>query len=113
MTPLMFAAMFRAHNAVKVLKEWNKNVVNKQDTRHFIAMTEALFTRDQSLIEELIPSIVPTWQGLREIYKAISLFQIRMTGPLKNFIKKTITTGRKHLEILKHRLCAKILKINY
>ena len=100
MTPLMFAAMFRAHNTVKVLKEWNKNVVNKQDTRHFIAMTEALFTRDQSLIEELIPSIVPTWQGLRNIYKAISQFQIRITGPLKNFIKKTITTGRQHLEIL-------------
>ena len=107
----MFAAMFRAHNIVKVLKEWNKNVVNKQDTRHFIAMTEALPTRDQSLIEELIPNIVPTWQGLREIYKAISQFQIRITGPLKNFIKKTITTGRKGLEILEYMNCTKILEI--
>ena len=91
-TPLMIAAHSRATNVVQILKKHGANV-NLLDSHGNCAMTDSLQTQDPSLIDELIPSIIPTGPGLWRIWRDIALYKTKMSKPLMKFIKEAVNLG--------------------
>ena len=92
----MIAAKYRSFNMVKLLKNWSADV-NILDSYQFCAMTDALETKDEAMIEEVMPDVIPSGVGLQEIYKRIARFGVKMTQSMKAFIQNSLK-GRKFLE---------------
>ena len=97
-TPLMIAAQFRSFNVVKLLKNWSADV-NILDSDQRCALTNALETKDEAMIEEVMPDVIPSGVGLKEIYKRIARYEVKMTQSMKAFIQKSLK-GRRFLETL-------------
>ena len=95
-TPLMIAANNRSFNVMKLLKNWSADV-NILDSNQRCAMTNALETKDEAMIEEVMPDVIPSGVGLQEIYKRIARFEVKMTQSMKAFIQKSLK-GRRFLE---------------
>ena len=95
-TPLMMAAKNRSFNVVKLLKNWSADV-NIFDSDQRCAMTYALETKDEALIEEVMPDVIPSGVGLQEIYKRIARYDVKMNQSMKAFIQKSLK-GRRFLE---------------
>ena len=97
-TPLMVAAQNRSFNVMKLLKNWSADV-NILDSDQWCAMTNALETKDEAMIEEVMPDVIPSGVGLQEIYERIARFEVKMTQSMKAFIQKSLK-GRRFLETL-------------
>ena len=97
-TPLMMAAINRSFNVVKLLKKWSADV-NILDSDQWCAMTYALESKDEAMIEEVMPDVIPSGVGLQEIYKKIARYEVKMTQSMKVFIQKSLK-GRRFLETL-------------
>ena len=94
----MMAAQTRSFNVVKLLKNWSADV-NILNSNQWCAMTYALETKDEAMIEEVMPDVIPSGVGLQEIYKRIARFEVKMTQSMKAFIQKSLK-GRRFLETL-------------
>ena len=95
-TPLMIAAKHRSFNVMKLLKNWSADV-NILDSDQRCAMWSALETKDEAMIEEVMPDVIPSGVGLQEIYKRIARYEVKMTQSMKAFIQKSLK-GRRFLE---------------
>ena len=95
-TPLMIAAENRSFNVMKLLKNWSADV-NILDSDQRCAMTYALETKDEAMIEEVMPDVIPSGVGLQAIYKRIARYEVKMTQSMKTFIQKSLK-GRRFLE---------------
>ena len=84
----MFAAQYRALNAVRMLKERGADV-NMLDSDGFCALHLALRTRDEAVIDELIPTVLPT----TSVLPWIAMWKPKISAPLKEFIHRTVNTG--------------------
>ena len=94
----MIAAQNRSFNVVKLLKNWSADV-NILDSDQRCAMWFALETKDEAMIEEVMPDVIPSGVGLKGIYKRIARYEVKMTQSMKAFIKKSLK-GRRFLETL-------------
>ena len=95
-TPLMIAAKNRSLNMVKLLKNWSADVNMLESDQH-CAMSYALESKDETIIDEVMPDVIPSGVGLGQIYKRIARYEAKMTQSLKAFIKKSLK-GRRVLE---------------
>ena len=84
----MYAAQHRALNAVRMLKDRGADV-NILDSSGFCALHAALYSKDQAVIEELIPTVLPT----QSVLPVIAMFKPKISGALKKFIYRVVYTG--------------------
>ena len=88
----MEAASRRATNVVKLLKQHGADV-NKLDDDGRCALTRALKTKDQCMIEELLPTVIPAGLDIQKIWHDIARFQPKMSNPFKKFIQQAVNSG--------------------
>ena len=88
----MEAALNRATNVVQLLKQHGADV-NKLASDGDCALTFALTTQDQILIEELLPTVIPAELNIKIIWYSIARFKPKMSNPIKNFIQQAVNSG--------------------
>ena len=84
----MSAAHHRALNAIRMLKDRGADV-NMLTPDGFCALHLALATKDQAVINEVIPTVLPTQSVLR----GIAIWRPKISDPLKKFIHRVVNTG--------------------
>ena len=84
----MLAAQYRALNAVRMLKDRGADV-NMLDSDGYCALHLALNTRDEAVIEEVIPTVLPTESVLVDV----AMWKPKISDPLKKFIHRAVNTG--------------------
>ena len=77
---------------VKILKDHGADV-NKVDALGNYAVIFALEWQDQSLIEDLLPTDIPTGPRIWRIYHEFSRFKTKISDPIKRFISQAVKSG--------------------